>query len=281
MSRKTSLLIVLVLVGVFVALVFVFVAERRTPVTTRAPIAQPSLAVKTVANHSALAHFRPVAAASVENAESRRRDAATRDLQAGRAASLEIVSTIYGPLLAKLNVSSEVRKQFLDLVGNERQAAYDVVATANRENLDYLSNPEVQRMALAAATSEDARIHDLLPAADFEQFVDYRNMRPIQLSISRVMDNLAESGGAPLSDAEVQALIKVFYEAQTPGQLSRAPINAVLNLRGVGITEPIVSAARSVLSEQQLAALLAVRAAQAVPTHDRIGSPSARPGGGH
>lgn len=280
MRPKKSLTLLLVLAGLFVAFVLVFETKRPTSPAATPPVVQRSRRAKTEQGHSAATEIRPVVVASVENTERRRREASARDLQAGRAASFEIVSTIYGPLLDKLQVSPEVRKQFLELVCNERQAAYDVVSTANRENLVYLSNPDVQRMALAAATSEDAKIRELLPADDFDQFVDYRNIRTIQLSVAKLVDTIAESGGTPLSNAQLQALVKVFADAQTPGQLLRAPINAVLNLSGVGITDPIVDAARSVLSDQQFAALLQVRAAQSVPSHDKIGAPP-RPAGGH
>lgn len=279
MKRTITVALLVVLAGGFVA--WWLIAQKRP--AANSPAAENSAPrAAGLTDRQSRSESIPIWATMVTPAApaARRPERSLRDLQAGRAVSLGVVSEIYGPLLEQLRLSDDVRKRFLELVCDERQSAYDVVSTARKEKVDYLSNPTVERMALEAATSADAEIRGLLSPDEFNQFVAYRAMRTIQVSVSKVVESIADSGSAPLTDSQVQGLIKVFVDAQTPGQLRRAPINAVLNLDGVGITEPVVSSARGLLSEPQLAALLEVRAGQLAPPHDKIGA-SPQPAGGH
>ena len=269
MTKLQRRIAVALVVGVLVA--WLFLREGQHPARPASAVASVPRESAPDQSHSQTVPGRPTSIASQEKAEADRSNSPAPETGVRRTPAWEIVSGIYGPLLDRLNLPAEVRERFLNLVCAERQAAFDVVSVAGAKNLSYLKDPTIERMALDAATSSDAEIRTLLTPEQFNQFIDYRNMRTIQVSVSRLTESASESG-APLTDAQVQGLINIFSANQTPGQLRRAPINAVLNLGGAGVTEPIITSARTLLSDPQLAALIALQADQMAPRHDTLGA---------
>jgi hypothetical protein len=192
-----------------------------------------------------------------------------------REASLAVVADIYGPFLRQAGLGQDAADAFLNFTCDERLAALAAALAARAKGIRWMDFPETEEQVLRGATSRDADLRQLLGDQEYREFEEFRATSNIRTTINQINDRLDAANA--LTNDQVLQLARSFLALQKPQKVARAPADAVLQLIGMPLADPMVEAARNVLMDPQFAALEAVRESQlqAVlnPEKKTVGSP--------
>lgn len=185
----------------------------------------------------------------------------------------------YAGLFRMLQLSPERLDRLKQLLVDRQNAPMDVFAAASRQNLlGPNAGAELQQLVQAELAAIDESIHELLGPAGFAEYQAYERTQVERSLVDRLNDRLSYTD-APLTEQQAEALVDLLAAARSTGAASAgnsSPDNVggarvgiavgganmvfsygpgMLNGGGATITEDTINGARSVLNEQQLAAL--------------------------
>ena len=169
-----------------------------------------------------------------------------------------------GAFLRSLGLNPEQVNHMLDLMGKMMIAMMDANQAATASGLDQRS-----RLALIVDTQKDiaAEIQGYLGDANFAAYQQFNSQYNVRSIASGLQNSLGYSS-TPLSEAQAQQLVSALYQTE-PASLKAADTVGVGALYALSSPPPIaavtpaeLSAAETILSAPQMAALRSIYAGQ-------------------
>lgn len=179
-----------------------------------------------------------------------------------------MLDTRFGALFRRLNLGADELTAFKSLLVEKENVALDVV-TVNEVLPGGPLLPDVLRASIRAAQARvEQAIHSSLGSERYAVYRDYERSLPQRATVAQLEQRLSYTE-APLSSAQVDAMVRVLVDYAPAAPLEPAPVISMLVRAGVPeavpilpanaatgrVTEDVIVESRTVLSPVQVEAL--------------------------
>lgn len=151
----------------------------------------------------------------------------------------------YGNLFKQLGLPADKLGQLKNLMAERQNAMMDVMSTASAQGLNPRENrEEIHQLTQAMQAEVDASIRSTIGDAAYAQYENYNATQSQRTAVNRINDTLSYTS-TPLSTAQSQQLVAIMANNGTRE-----------------VTDQVISQARGILSNDQIAALQQYQAEQ-------------------